>query len=302
MIRDFRAEDAEAIAELLHEDEPPGPITAAGLLHWRAVQPERAAARMWVADGGEELAGWSRARFLWKTSAERIGEPWAFVRPSRRGGCVGTGLLRAAEEHLLRRGARGLQTWTSSHEGCAFLERRGYRPSRKERISVLDLASERSALAVPDGYSVLPLGDLRDRARELHALAAAAGADVPDTFVEDDVRYAEWMRETLGHPDLSLDGSFVVLHGQRPVSYALLEVEPATRLAANEMTGTLPEYRGRGLARLAKLATIRWARERGFRTIVTTNDVRNLPILRLNESLGYRPVGTETQYLRDVLS
>ena len=302
MSREFRAEDAEAVAELLHEDEPPGPLTAAGLLHWLAVQPERAAARSWVALEGGAVAGWARARFRWKTSAERIGEPWAFVRPAHRRRGVGTALLRTAEEHLLRKRARVLQTWTSGDGDCAFLEHRAYRPSRKERISLLDLAGETPAPHVPEGYAVVPLRDVRDRTRELHALDAAASADVPETFAEDDVRYAEWTRETLDHPDLSLDGSFVVLHGQRPVSYALLHAERDAALAANEMTGTLPEYRVRGLARLAKLATIRWAREHGFRTIVTTNDERNLPMLRLNEALGYRPVGTETQYLRDALS
>ena len=302
MIREFRADDAEAVAQLLHEDEPPGPTSAAGLLHWLGVQPERAAARMWVADEGGELAGWARARFRWKTSAERIGEPWVFVRPAHRCRGVGTALLRTAEEHLLRKRARILQTWTSSDDDCAFLEHRAYRSSRKERISLLDFAGETPVPQVPAGYSVVPLRDLRNWTRELHALDAAAGADVPETFVEDDVRYAEWTRETLEHPDLSLDGSFFVLHGRRAVSYAFLHAEPDAGLAANEMTGTLAEYRGRGLARLAKLATIRWAREHGFRTIVTTNDERNLPMLRLNESLGYRPVGTETEYVREDLS
>jgi GNAT superfamily N-acetyltransferase len=302
MIRGFRAEDAGAVAELLHEDEPPAPVTAAGLLHWLAVQPERAAARAWVALEGGELAGWARSRFLWKTRAERIGEAWVFVRPTHRRRGVGTALLRTAEEHLLRKRARVLQTWTSSDDDCAFLEHRAYRSSRRERISLLDLAGETPAPQVPEGYAVVALRDLRDRTRELHALDAAAGADVPETFAEDDVRYAEWTRETLEHPDLSLDGSFVVLHGQEPVSYAFLHAEPDATLAANEMTGTLPEYRGRGLARLAKLATIRWAGDHGYRTIVTTNDERNLPMLRLNESLGYRAVGTETEYVREDLS
>lgn len=302
MIRELRAEDAEGVAELLHEDEPPAPITAAGLLHWLAVQPERAAARMWVADAGGELAGWARARFLWKTGTAGIGEAWVFVRPARRRRGDGTALLRAAEEHLVRKRARVLQTWTSGDSDCAFLEHRGYRSSRKERISLLDVRGAPPAPQVPRGYAVVPLRDVRDLARELHLLDAAAGADVPETFAEDDVRYEEWTRETLGHPDLSLDGSFVVLHGRRPVSFALLHAEPAAGLAANEMTGTLPEYRGRGLARLAKLASIGWAREHGLRTIVTTNDERNLPMLRLNEGLGYRSVGTETEYLRDALS
>jgi GNAT superfamily N-acetyltransferase len=61
----------------------------------------------------------------------------------------------------------------------------------------------------------------------------------------------------------------------------------------------LPEVRRRGLARLAKLATIRWAAEAGISSILTANEERNTGIVALNESLGYESIGKETQYLRD---
>jgi hypothetical protein len=44
-----------------------------------------------------------------------------------------------------------------------------------------------------------------DRASS-NALDAAASAEVPGTFVHDDVRYEEWLRE-LENPGLTLDGS-----------------------------------------------------------------------------------------------
>ena len=87
-----------------------------------------------------------------------------------------------------------------------------------------------------------------------------------------------------------------MLAGDEPVAYALLHVHPAKQIAANEMTGTRADFRRRGLARLAKLATIVWAREQGFATISTSCDGENAPMLRLNESLGYRPVAIETEY------
>jgi GNAT superfamily N-acetyltransferase len=65
------------------------------------------------------------------------------------------------------------------------------------------------------------------------------------------------------------------------------------------MTGTLPEFRRRGLARLVKLATIRWAAEHGIAAIQTGNSHENPGILALNARLGYRPVATETHYLRE---
>ena len=61
-------------------------------------------------------------------------------------------------------------------------------------------------------------------------------------------------------------------------------------VALNGMTGTLRAYRGRGLAKLAKAATIRWAREDGLRRIVTENDAENAAMIAVNEWLGYRVV------------
>jgi GNAT superfamily N-acetyltransferase len=60
------------------------------------------------------------------------------------------------------------------------------------------------------------------------------------------------------------------------------------RRAAHEMTGTHPDYRGRGLARAAKEAAIRWAAEARLEYLVTSNDGTNSTMLGLNERLGYQ--------------
>ena len=44
---------------------------------------------------------------------------------------------------------------------------------------------------------------------------------MPGTYAEDDVRLEDWLAETLGHPQLTREGSFVVLAGDEPVAYAL---------------------------------------------------------------------------------
>jgi RimJ/RimL family protein N-acetyltransferase len=64
-------------------------------------------------------------------------------------------------------------------------------------------------------------------------------------------------------------------------------------------TGTLREYRGRGLALAVKLATTRWAAEHGITQISTDNDETNAPMLAINRRLGYKPVGRRVEYLRE---
>ena len=69
----------------------------------------------------------------------------------------------------------------------------------------------------------------------------------------------EFDRHILGDPELSREASMVVLDGETPVSLAFLLINPESMIGMSDMTGTLPEYRGRGLAQLAKLAVIRAA-------------------------------------------
>jgi len=72
--------------------------------------------------------------------------------------------------------------------------------------------------------------------------------------------------------------------------------------AESEMTGTLPGFRGRGLARLAKLRVLRGARDLGLTELVTENDAENEPILAVNRRLGYRVTHTRLSLVRATLA
>ena len=306
MIRDFARSDAAAVSAALHEEDPPHPVTPAGVIHWRDGQPERARARMWVAEEGGRLVGWAEARIRWTTRVQDVGDVWAYVVPSERRRGIGAALFAETEKYVLASGARILESWTYTPGGAALLEGRRFRPTGTEQVSVLDpntadlsaletLETERAAA----GFRLVPLGEVFDRVEALHRVYAAASMDVPEYFREDDVRLDEWKRETLEHPQLSHEGSAIVLYGDQPVALAFLEVDEPACVAANEMTGTLPEFRRRGLARLAKLATIRWCAGQGIRAVQTGNSHENPGILALNRSLGYEPVEIETHYVRD---
>ena len=47
-------------------------------------------------------------------------------------------------------------------------------------------------------------------------------------------------------------------------------------------------HRGRGVATLVKLASLRYLKDQGFTEARTHNDTANPAILALNEKLGYR--------------
>lgn len=297
------------MAALLREAEPPEALTGAGIVHWQEKQPERAHVASWVAEESGEIAGWARATLRWAVSSEQVGELWCFVRPALRGSGIGRQLYEQSAAHLLGCGARVLESWATTEPGGRFLLAQGFRPGRQGTVLALEVASaDLSGLPqlenrmAEEGFRLVPLAAVLDRPHDLYAVDAEAIADVPDTFAEDDVRFEDWIEEALGHPQLTKEGSFVVVQGDRPVAHALLHVDPGSGIAANEMTATARDFRRRGLARLVKLATIRWAAENGFRTIMTGTDEANVGMNALNESLGYRRLRTETQYLREDLS
>ncbi|MGQ9699523.1 MAG: GNAT family N-acetyltransferase [Candidatus Bipolaricaulaceae bacterium] len=53
------------------------------------------------------------------------------------------------------------------------------------------------------------------------------------------------------------------------------------------LTGVRREHGGKGVAMALKLQVIRYAREKGYTRIKTWNATTNLPIVVLNEKLGF---------------
>jgi GNAT superfamily N-acetyltransferase len=291
--------------EAMPEQPPP---TAAGLGHWLASHPPRARFRAWVAEADDEVVGFATAELHWSSTVADVGWWWAGVRAYARRRGLGHALVEAAEHHLVGEGTRKLETMALVEStGERLLKARGYVRSRTELVLSLAVAeADLSALSAleaakrAEGFRAVPLREVADRKRELHVLYAAASEDVPADDPDDDIRFEDFETHVMGDPELSVDGSIVVLHGERPVSLAFVLVDHDAGAALSEMTGTLPEYRGRGLARLAKLSAIRSAREAGVRRLVTDNDSENAAMLALNRSLGYRVTHERALLAREV--
>jgi GNAT superfamily N-acetyltransferase len=295
-IRDFRPSDAAAGAALLRVVAPYWLFTAASLLHEVNDTPARARLRTLVAQEDGAVVGWSDALLRWRAEDPGVGHVWVAVEPGRRRRGLGSALLGAGIAHLA---AQGAHTLTSSAEpgSLPFAERHGFARTRSERLweirpaeaDLSDLPALERAKAA-EGFRVVPLRELLGRPRELHALYVEAEDDIPTDHPRGELPYEEWERETLAKPLLDADLSPTVLDGDgRPVAFAWLLVDREGARAEHELTGTLRAYRGRGLARLAKLVALRWAAAAGVDVLLTGNDAENTPMLRINERLGYRP-------------
>ncbi len=286
--------------------ERPAP-TPAGLRHWVESHPPAARYRGWLAEERGEVVGAAAARLNWTVSPGDSSWVWAGVVEGARGRGLGSELFARALDHARAVDARTLDTFAlAGSPGERFAEARGFRPTRTVSILRLDVASAdleslagREAAAGRAGLSVTSLAAVRDREADLYRLYAGASADIPEDHPEDAISEDDFRHHVLGDPELSYEGSAVVVDpGGRPVALAFLLVDGEQGVGMNEMTGTLREYRGRGLARLAKLATVRWACERGVRELATEVDDRNAPMLAVNRSVGYRTTHTRVTLAR----
>jgi GNAT superfamily N-acetyltransferase len=292
-IRRFEEAWAEGAAALYRELQPSVLTTAAYLLHRERTAPERLRRLSLVAIEGDSVVGWGSATRRWPEAPADAASIWVMVKPSYRGRGLGSELAERVERHAIDGGASTLTTIVENDAaGFRFVERRGYEPTTANVVSKLE---PHPAKARPiDGFEVTPLEALAGEEAEIYELYGKAGAFPPGGAPPFD----EWRRMILDSPLLDPAGSFTLLAGGRPVALAWLLVDWDRAQAENKWTATLPELRGRGLARLAKLHTIRWAAEHGIREILTDNEEDNIAMLELNRSLGYRSLWRRQSFKR----
>ena len=308
MIRDSRESDVPAAVRVYRQVYPELLTTEAGFRHRLASEPPRARRRSWCVELGGELVGWASAALELYVERDDVGWLAVSVREDARGRGLGAALYERAETHLLAHGARRLLANSRDEPGSRrFATARGFAHTKTQRLSSVDprevntspLETLRRAKE-REGFRLVPMSELRARPELVFDLDATTSRDIPLDEPITDFRQDEWEATYWRHPDVSFDGSFIVLHADRAVAFAMIRVDLEGARALHDMTGTRREFRGRGLARLAKLATLAWSAENGITSVVTENDETNAPMLALNVTLGYRPVTSQLAYVRDL--
>jgi GNAT superfamily N-acetyltransferase len=196
-----------------------------------------------------------------------------------------------------------IMLWTSVREtseaGLRFAARRGFVEKRRAWESRLDVArfsaapfGERAERALRGGFEVLTAAGLREQdpqwMHSLYEMHEEIVADVPRVDVFTPSTFEEYVRDHIDSPGVLLDAYFVVRHQGRCVAESqLFQSQELPDVLYQGLTGTRREYRGRGLALALKLRTVEYARTAGYREIRTWNDTLNVPMLRINERLGF---------------
>lgn len=275
-VRPATLADAAAWADVVTACSPYLVQDLASTEHGMRTEP--AAVRRVVAEQDGRVVGVGR---LHADPGEEHVTMMLMVAPEHRHAGVGAALLT---DQLPAAAATGSTTVRSivedDDDSRAAAATWGFTLTRRFAMSMVD---PRTVVAAgpPDGVRLLPLSDLPPRVI-WHALSAVmrddpSGLSTPMTFGEFQDQWADpRMRPAVGRAVL-VDGELAAL--------SVLGV--AGERAWSDMTGTLPAYRGRGFARLAKQHTLVAAAGAGVTRAMAGNDDANAPMVAVNRSLGY---------------
>jgi GNAT superfamily N-acetyltransferase len=243
-----------------------------------------------LAEEDEEVVGAGYALTGWHTPPHRgIGS--ALVVPERRGHRIGDKLRAELERWAAEHGATELEGPVSEDDAVslAWAAARGYEEAGRNSRMVLDLTTiEAPAVEPPPGIEIVTWAERPELAEGLWEVASEAAPDIPGEEDTDTGTLDEWLERDMRGAGDRPAAVFVAVEQGEVLGYAKLAFsEETTERAFHDLTGVKRAHRGRGIAAVLKAAQIAWAKENGYRSLQTSNEVRNAPIRHLNAKHGY---------------
>ncbi|MCW5940810.1 MAG: GNAT family N-acetyltransferase [Fimbriimonadaceae bacterium] len=234
------------------------------------------------------------------------------VLPENRRRGTGSGLFERAFAMVAAEGASSVYARIYEHDADArrFAESRGFRETKRDFVSVLDLEATSDAFLaereapLPAGGRVVSFGtvDSPELRLRLHALFEEVRVDIPRLAPPTPLSYAFFEEQVLGDPGFDAELSVLAFHGDRLIGMSTVYRGLMAGRLDQGLTAVRREWRGRGIAQALKVAVIRRAKAAGYATIATDNDARNAPMLAINESFGFVAAEALVTMARDLTS
>ena len=286
-IREIAEDELEELVSVALEAQPREHATVAGFVDWR----NQAGDMVWLlAERDDETVGGGYALVGWHTPPHRaIGA--AFVPHDERGAGIGIAILDALEGWAAERECTELEGPVSEEDDGSLIwaANHGYHEIGRNSRLVLDLTTaEIPEPAPPDGIEIVTWADRPELAQGLWEVAREATPDIPGEEEGDIGTLEEWLARDMRGASDDPRAVFAALDHGEVVGFAKLSFsDESSERAFHDLTGVKRAHRGRGIAGALKRTQIAWARENGYTSLQTSNEVRNEPIRRLNERYGY---------------
>ncbi|MGC4943433.1 GNAT family N-acetyltransferase [Kribbella sp. DT2] len=285
-IRPAQLGDAESALEL-HDLVAPFLATTGASLRRRLGNPTFGpGAGVFAAVDGEEVIGWTSTGLI-AGSDPLDGQLRLIVHPDHRGRGVGTALLDAAHERLKEGGAVTSRVFADP-ASIGWASQWGYRETRRVHYASMAPGDAPELPPLPDGLRLTPLNELDPR--QLYEADEIAQRTKPGDAKITARPYESWLAGTWSSPAIVLDLSMALADDTRVIGFTLGNGDHEK--IWSQMTATLPEFRGRGLAKLVKCAALHRAAAAGVTGMYTANYDGNGPMIAVNEWLGYTRTAT----------
>jgi mycothiol synthase len=307
IIRPFTDDDYPALTALQNAIRPDRAETVESrrnlddVLRRRCMAPAR-----FVAELAGELVGYGVIVGHGEAQGADVG-----VIPAMRRQGIGSALWKRLETTLHERGATIVRTlWIveADHGTTAFLEHHGFRERERAWDQMLDLATFNPS-CFPDPTTALAAqrltlttlaaegADDDSVLHQIHALHNACRADQPPAEDHrEPIPFDGWVAQIVQGQWALSDALFLAKVGDEYVGMVQLWRSNLPDIVENGFTGVLSAYRNRGVARALKLASIIYARDQGYHEVRTGNHAMNGPMLRVNETLGFRKTAAKIRF------
>jgi len=217
------------------------------------------------------------------------------VLPEHRRRGVGTALLRALAEHCAALGLPGVRAGVEDDGSLAFAHHFGFAEVDRQVEQLRTIGDERAPAGPPAGVDVVMLSERPELWAECYETFATEVLADFAVYTPLHVTPEQW--ETAWRAD----PMFLALHDGEVVGCAGLDVDSDhPERAEHALTAVRRDWRGRGIAAHLKLCTLHWAAANGLSQVYTWTQAGNMPMLTLNERLGYVPGATSITVSRSL--
>ena len=301
-IRPATLDDASTAADIDTDAHPEDPEDPQMTRHWWSIAADDDVIdrRIALLDG-TPVGYATREHPAWSKMPERFASLGAELRTAARTAVRLDALYALVEEAARVDATQKVTAWAWEYDALALavLTARGFKEERRERFWELDLVEGRERITTMaadsrermrrEGITVLTLADDTDPAKfeKLKRMSDEAESDVPtsEPFVPLEMQeFLEWFES----PGLRPDRIWLAREGDDIIGISQLSYPPVRGVVSTDWTGMARRARGRGIARALKCETLMQAIALGVDRVRTDNDSANVPILHINETMGYR--------------
>lgn len=291
----------EGIAKLLNALYPEQHTSALEIAEGDRQRDPKFRSQRWLAIEQDQVVGaGSYSQSNWFAHPQKF-IVWIGVRSDHQRRGIGSALYETILQALCLFDPIALRATASSDrpQGRRFLEKHGFHEIIRDVRSELDVTTFDMSRFTGledrfrgNGIEIKTLTELESdpqRNRRLYDLDWELSLSVPGDLaagiaprgLEKYIEYAITGAYALP------EGFFVAVKGDEYIGLSHLLLSEKGVCLYQGLTGVKPPYRRQGIGMAMKMRAIAYARSHGYARIRADNDAKNIPMLTMNEKLGY---------------